>query len=47
MGDEAEEDDPDGETSKDSATTDLDLLMQNVEHSCAGRQPGEWRVRGG
>ena len=47
VGDEAEEDDPDGETSKDSATTDLDLLMQNVEHSCAGRQPGEWRVRGG
>ena len=28
VGDEAEEDDPDGETSKDSATTDLDLLMQ-------------------
>ena len=28
VGDEAQEDDPDGETSKDSATTDLDLLMQ-------------------
>ena len=28
VGDEAEEDYPDGKTSKDSATTDLDLLQE-------------------